>query len=151
MRAVVQRVHWAEVRVEGRSTGRIGSGLLVFLGVEKSDTPEDGDWLANKVVQLRCFEDPAGRMNRNLPESGGEALVVSQFTLYGSLRKGSRPSFNRAAGPELAVPLYASFVAAVEAALGRPVPTGVFGAHMDIEALNDGPVTLIIDSRQKEL
>ncbi len=107
--------------------------------------------MARKVVQVRCFEDEGGRMNRNLGESGGEALVISQFTLYGSLRKGSRPSFNRAAGPDQAVPLYLSFVDALQAALGRPVPTGVFGAHMDIASLNDGPVTLLMDSRQKDL
>jgi D-tyrosyl-tRNA(Tyr) deacylase len=151
MRAVIQRVHSAVVAVEGREAGRIGRGLLVFLGIEKTDTAEDQRWLAEKVPVIRCFEDDAGRMNRSLRELGLEVMVISQFTLYGSLRKGTRPSFNRAAEPALAIPLYEGFVRQLQALTGRPVATGVFGAEMRIAADNDGPVTLILDTRDKGL
>ncbi|MFP4541452.1 MAG: D-aminoacyl-tRNA deacylase [Opitutales bacterium] len=150
MRAVVQRVSRAEVVVEGRTVGRIGRGLLVFLGVGQGDSADDAAWLARKVPQIRIFEDAEGRMNRSVQEIGGEVMVISQFTLFGNLRKGTRPSFNRAAPPELAVPLYEQFTADLEGVLGRPVARGVFGAHMDIAAHNDGPVTLVLDTRDKE-
>ncbi len=150
MRAVVQRVSRAEVVVEERTVGRIGRGLLVFLGVGQGDSADDAAWLARKVPQIRIFEDAEGRMNRSVQEIGGEVMVISQFTLFGNLRKGTRPSFNRAALPDLAVPLYEQFTADLEGVLGRPVARGVFGAHMDIAAHNDGPVTLVLDTRDKE-
>lgn len=150
MRAVVQRVSRAAVAVDGVEKSAIGRGLLVFLGVGQDDTGEDLAWLVRKIPQIRCFEDEAGRMNRSLLDIGGDALVISQFTLFGNLRKGTRPSFNRAAGPDRAVPLYEQFVAGLGEALGRPVGTGSFGAQMEIDALNDGPVTLVLDSREKD-
>jgi len=150
MRAVVQRVSRAAVTVEGREKSAIGPGLLVFLGVGRDDGPDDLDWLVRKVPQIRCFEDAEGRMNRSVTDIDGGVLVISQFTLFGNLRKGTRPSFNRAALPDTAVPLYEQFVAALEKALGKPVGTGEFGAHMDIEAVNDGPVTLVLDTQQKD-
>ena len=149
MRAVIQRVKSARVFSDGKETGFIGRGLLVFLGIEGIDTTEDMEWLSAKIPKLRCFEDDAGRMNRNLGDIDGEVMVISQFTLYGSLRKGSRPSFNRAAAPEHAIPLYEAFVDILSSHLGKPVPTGIFGAYMEIEAHNDGPVTLILDTRNK--
>lgn len=151
MRVVAQRVHRAKVSVEGKITGEIGPGLLVFLGVHRDDDAEALPWLINKLVQVRVFDDQDGNMNVSLKDFGGEILVISQFTLYGNLKKGSRPSFNRSAPPETAVPLYEHFVTELSKALGKPVPTGVFGAHMDIEAHNDGPVTLIIDTAQRDL
>lgn len=149
MRAVIQRVREASVAVEGRIVGAIGPGLLVFAGVESADTDEDVAWLANKITSLRVFEDETGRMNRSLVETGGQILLISQFTLYGSLKKGSRPSFNRAAPPEQAREYWERLHRALAAGLGRPVPTGVFGAMMAIQAANDGPVTLVVDTKQK--
>lgn len=145
MRAVVQRVSRASVAVDGAVVGSIGPGLLVLLGVAPDDTAEQTRWLADKVVNLRIFADDEGKMNRSLLGSGGAALVVSQFTLYGDTRKGRRPSFIGAAGPALAVPLYEGFMAAVRG-LGVRVEAGVFGADMKVELVNDGPVTLIIDT-----
>lgn len=150
MRAVVQRVASARVTVEGAVTGEIGPGLLVLLGVGREDTSEDAAWLAAKVAALRIFEDETGRMNRAVTETGGGILVVSQFTLFASTRKGTRPSFNDAAPPEHAIPLYEEFNRLVSQALGRPVQTGRFGAHMDVALVNDGPVTILIDSRARE-
>lgn len=150
MRAVIQRVHQAEVRVNKSSTGSIGPGLLVFLGIEQCDTEEDRRWLAEKLPRIRCFEDSEGRMNRSLRDIDGEILVISQFTLYGSLRKGSRPSFNRAADPRMARPFYEAFLQELAAILGKDVACGVFGAEMEVNALNDGPVTLIIDTRNRD-
>lgn len=150
MRAVIQRVSRAAVSVENAVCGEIGPGLLVFLGVGQEDNPQDVDWLAQKVSVVRVFEDEAGKMNRSIRDVEGGILVISQFTLFGNLRKGTRPSFNRAAPPELAVPLYESFVTRLSELLGKPVPTGVFGAMMRIEAHNDGPVTLILDSKAKD-
>ena len=147
MRAVVQRVKSAEVSVEGRIKGSIGQGFLVLLGIENSDSPEDGEWLAGKIARLRVFNDSEGVMNLPIGEIGGEMLVVSQFTLHANVRKGNRPSYNRAAKPDKAVPLYEAFVKALEAELGRDVPTGTFGAIMEISLVCDGPVTIIIDSR----
>jgi D-aminoacyl-tRNA deacylase len=150
MRAVLQRVARASVSVEGRVKASIGPGLLVFLGIGQDDTEADLDWLVRKIPRIRCFEDEAGRMNRDLRALDGEVLVISQFTLFGNLRKGTRPSFNRAALPDAAVPLYETFVARLEAETGKPVGTGAFGEHMVIEAVNDGPVTLVLDTRQKD-
>jgi D-tyrosyl-tRNA(Tyr) deacylase len=146
MRAVVQRVSSARVRVDNVVIGEIGTGLLVLLGVTHDDSAEQGDWLAEKLVGLRIFEDEAGKMNRSLDEIGGAMLIVSQFTLYGDCRKGRRPSFIDAARPEVAIPLYEAFIQYVRA-LGVPVATGQFGAMMQVELTNDGPVTLIVDSK----
>jgi D-tyrosyl-tRNA(Tyr) deacylase len=146
MRAVLQRVSQARVRVGDEVTGEIGRGLLVLLGVAQGDTAEQARWLAEKVVGLRIFPDEADKMNRSVADVGGGVLVVSQFTLYGDCRKGRRPSFVGAAPPETAIPLYKAFVEAVRA-LGVRVATGRFGAMMDVELVNDGPVTLIVDSK----
>lgn len=150
MRAVVQRVHRAKVASGGIVTGSINRGLLVFLGVESGDGDEDLRWLSQKLPTIRCFEDEEGKMNRSLIDIDGEMLVISQFTLFGNLRKGTRPSFNHAAPPDVAIPLYQRFVAESARLLGKPVPTGVFGQHMDIDVQNNGPVTLIIDSKRKD-
>ena len=147
MRAVVQRVSRAEVRVEGRLVGGIGRGLLVLLGVAREDTPETGKVLAEKIANLRIFDDDQGRMNRSLLEAGGAVLCVSQFTLYGDCRKGRRPSYDRAAAPEAARSLYESFVESLRA-LNVKVETGEFRAMMDVELVNDGPVTLLLDSER---
>lgn len=150
MRAVVQRVSSARVSIAGEVSGEIGTGLLVLLGVAQGDTEADAQWLAEKIAALRIFEDDAGKMNRSLVDAGGGLLVVSQFTLFASTRKGTRPSFNDAAKPDLAIPLYETFLRLAEGATGRPVATGRFGAMMDVALVNDGPVTLIIDSRTRE-
>ncbi len=148
MRAVVQRVNKAEVRVEGRPVGAVGKGMLVLLGVGKNDTPEDAQSLADKILNLRIFDDPAGRMNLSLLETNGELLCVSQFTLYGDCRKGRRPSYDQAARPEVAGGLYDAFVAAARAG-GVTVQTGKFQAMMEVELVNDGPVTLLLDSERR--
>ncbi len=150
MRAVIQRVSSARVTIAGEVAGEIAGGLLVLLGVARPDTADDARWLAEKVVALRLFEDDTGRMNRSVVERGGGILVVSQFTLLASTRKGARPSFNDAAPPELALMLYESFNRFAAAALGRPVATGRFAAMMDVSLVNNGPVTLVIDSRLRE-
>lgn len=150
MIALVQRVSQAHVAVGGRVTGRIGRGLLVLLGVHRADTAAEVAWVARKVAALRVFPDEAGRMNRSLLDIGGEALVVSQFTLYGDARRGNRPSFSEAAPPEHGEALYEAFVAELARLLGRPVPTGEFGAMMDVHLVNDGPVTLWIEKRREE-
>jgi D-tyrosyl-tRNA(Tyr) deacylase len=150
MRVVLQRVSQASVTVEGRVTGAIGRGLLVFAGAAAADTAEDRDWVARKVVQLRVFEDDEGVMNRSVVDVGGDLLAVSQFTLYASTRKGNRPSWSGAAPPDVARPMFDAFVAALARELGRPVPTGVFGADMQVALVNDGPVTIAIDSRARE-
>jgi D-tyrosyl-tRNA(Tyr) deacylase len=150
MRAVVQRVASASVSVEGQTVGEIGRGLLVLLGVAAGDTADDGTWLARKVAALRIFADADDKMNLAVGEAGGRVLVVSQFTLIASTRKGSRPSFNDSAKPDVAVPLYEDFVRQLEAALGQPVATGRFGAMMQVTLVNDGPVTLVLDSRLRE-
>jgi D-tyrosyl-tRNA(Tyr) deacylase len=150
MRAVVQRVLRASVTIEGRVAGSIDSGLLVLVGVAGDDTHEDIAWLAGKIVGQKLFADESGRMNLSVMESGGGILIVSQFTLLASTRKGTKPSWHRAAGPEVALPLYGRFLAAVEEALGRPVATGQFGAMMEVALVNDGPVTLVLDSRLRE-
>jgi D-aminoacyl-tRNA deacylase len=150
MRAVVQRVSRASVMVEGEVVGKIGEGLLVLLGVAADDTEEDLAWLAGKVVQQKLFPDESGRMNLSVAEGGGGVLVVSQFTLLASTRKGTKPSWHRAAGPELAIPLYEAFVRKMEELTARAVATGRFGAMMEVELVNDGPVTLVLDSRWRE-
>jgi D-tyrosyl-tRNA(Tyr) deacylase len=147
MRTVVQRVREAKVELDGRVAGRIGVGLLLLVGVAKTDTRRDADYMADKVTGLRVFPDEAGKMNRNVKESGGSLLIVSQFTLYGDVRRGRRPSFAAAAGPEQARLLYEYFVEAVRAR-GAPVETGSFQAMMSVHLINDGPVTIIVDSGQ---
>jgi D-tyrosyl-tRNA(Tyr) deacylase len=150
MRAVIQRVSSARVTVAGEVIGEIGAGLLILLGVAQADTAADGEWLVQKIAALRIFEDDAGKMNRSLADTAGGALVVSQFTLLASTAKGTRPSFNAAAAPALAIPLYEKFVAQLSAVLGRAVATGRFGAMMDVALVNAGPVTLTLDSRVRE-
>ena len=145
MRTVVQRVREARVELDGRVTGQIGVGLLVLVGVAKTDTRRDADYMADKVTGLRVFPDEAGKMNRNVKESGGSLLIVPQFTLYGDVRRGRRPSFDGAAGPEQARLLYEYFVEALRAR-GVPVETGTFQALMSVHLINDGPVTTIVDS-----
>jgi D-tyrosyl-tRNA(Tyr) deacylase len=146
MRAVLQRVTEARVRIGEEIVGEIGRGLLVLLGVSRADTLEQARWLADKVTGLRVFADADGKMNRDVSEAGGGVLVVSQFTLFGDCQKGRRPSFIEAAPPELAIPLYEAFVNAIKA-LGIPTATGRFGAMMQVELINDGPVTLIVESK----
>ena len=147
MRAVIQRVSSARVLIEGQEHSRIGAGMLVLLGVEKEDTTEDAQLLARRIVELRIFEDEAGKMNRSIADEGGQILAVSQFTLLGDCRKGRRPSFDPAAPPDIARTLYEQFVKEVSR-LGVPVATGVFQAMMDVELTNQGPVTFILDSRK---
>ena len=148
MRAVIQRVAAASVTIEGKEHSRIGPGILVLLGVEKEDTPEDAQLLARRITELRIFEDDAGKMNRSIVETGGQILAVSQFTLLGDCRKGRRPSFDAAAPPDAARALYEKFVDEIRA-LGISVSTGVFQAMMDVELINQGPVTFILDSRKR--
>ena len=148
MRAVIQRVSSARVLIEGQEHSRIGAGMLVLLGVEKEDTTEDAQLLARRIVELRIFEDEAGKMNRSIADKGGQILAVSQFTLLGDCRKGRRPSFDPAAPPDIARTLYEQFVKEVSR-LGVPVATGVFQAMMDVELTNQGPVTFILDSRKR--
>jgi D-tyrosyl-tRNA(Tyr) deacylase len=150
MRAVVQRVRQARVDVDASTVAAIGPGLLVLCGVGPSDSDGDGEWLARKIVSLRIFNDAAGVMNRSLVEVGGELLAVSQFTLYASTRKGARPSYSAAAPPEVAAPRFAAFVRALEQALAKPVPTGIFGADMQLTLVNDGPVTIWLDTAARE-
>lgn len=150
MRLLIQRVRHASVTINGARYSAIGRGLLVFVGVEEADSQEDIDFLAGKVSRLRIFDDEAGVMNLDVRQIGGELLVVSQFTLHASTKKGNRPSYIRAAGEAVARPMYERFVAAVALQSGRPVRTGVFGADMAVELLNDGPVTIWIDSKNKE-
>jgi D-tyrosyl-tRNA(Tyr) deacylase len=150
MRVVVQRVREAAVTVEGQVTGQIGIGLLVLAGFESDDGEADLDWMAGKLVRTRIFSDEDGVMNRSVADVGGDILAVSQFTLFASVRKGNRPSWNRAARGDVSGPLFERFVAKLAAELGKPVPTGVFGADMQVSLVNDGPVTLAIDSRSPE-
>ncbi len=150
MRAVVQRVLEAAVAIDGVETARIGHGFLVLLGVAQGDTTEEAEWLAAKIARMRIFADEESTMNRSVVDAGGEALVVSQFTLQASTRRGNRPSFTAAARPEEAMPLYETFVERLGTEIGRKVPTGRFGADMQVSLVNDGPVTIVIDSRLKE-
>ncbi|GDX42730.1 D-aminoacyl-tRNA deacylase [Bacteroidota bacterium] len=150
MRAVLQRVKRASVTVEGNITGAIEEGLLVLLGIEEADTLEDMNWLSGKLVNLRIFNDEQGVMNRSLLETGGGLLLVSQFTLFAATKKGNRPSYSRAAPPAIAVPIYEKMIELLSAELGKPIQTGVFGADMKVELVNDGPVTIVIDTKNKE-
>ena len=156
MRAVIQRVSRASVTIEGRpgsapgSRSSIGGGLLVLLGIEDADTSEDIEWLSGKIVNLRIFNDADGVMNVAVKDTGGDILLVSQFTLHASTKKGNRPSYIRASKGPVAIPLYEMMVGRLEAELGKPVATGVFGADMKVELLNDGPVTIVIDTKNRE-
>jgi D-tyrosyl-tRNA(Tyr) deacylase len=150
MRAVVQRVSEAKVSVQGIIKGAIQAGLLIFVAVEEADTAEDIEWLSGKIVRLRVFDDENGVMNRSVQEMNGEILLVSQFTLFASTKKGNRPSYIRSAKPEIAVPLFEQFAARLAQEFGKPIPTGEFGAHMHVSLMNDGPVTIIIDSKSRE-
>ena len=150
MRAVIQRVTRAAVRIENEVNGSIGTGVLILLGITGDDTPEDAAWLAGKISRLRIFADEQGVMNRSLLEAGGEVLVVSQFTLHASIKKGNRPFYGLAAGPETAIPLYEEFCRAMEQETGQPVATGRFGANMQVSLENDGPVTILMDSKRIE-
>ncbi|WP_343634303.1 D-aminoacyl-tRNA deacylase [Fluviicola sp.] len=150
MRLVIQRVSGASVRVDNQIIGQIEKGLLILLGIEQADSEEDVDWLIQKTIQMRIFPDEEGKMNCSLQDIGGDLLVVSQFTLHASTKKGNRPSFIAAARPEHAIPLYESFIRKAEMALGKHVQAGSFGADMKVELLNDGPVTILIDSKNRE-
>lgn len=150
MRAVIQRVQHASVTINGLIKSAIHQGFLILLGIEEADNRDDADWLCRKISALRVFDDEDGVMNRSLQDIGGEALVVSQFTLMASYKKGNRPSYIRAAGHEHAIPLYEYFCQALEQALGSPIGTGQFGADMKVELLNDGPVTICMDTKNKE-
>jgi D-tyrosyl-tRNA(Tyr) deacylase len=150
MKAVLQRVSEASVAIDGETLSRIGPGLLVLLGVEEIDDESDVQWLSGKIARMRIFGDAEGKMNLSLVETGGGVLVVSQFTLHASTRKGNRPSFIRAAAPAHSEPLYEAFCAAMERETGRPVMRGVFGGDMRVSLINDGPVTIVIDSRARE-
>ena len=150
MRLVIQRVTHASVTIEGKVKSDIGPGLLILVGVESADTTEDVDWLVRKVAALRIFDDEQGVMNRSVQDINGEALVVSQFTLFASTKKGNRPSWLKAAPHNISVPLYEAFCQRLSQTMGKPVGTGEFGADMKVELLNDGPVTILMDTKNKE-
>ncbi|MDO8952676.1 MAG: D-aminoacyl-tRNA deacylase [Draconibacterium sp.] len=150
MRIVIQRVSEASVKIDGKIVSSVKKGMLILAGIENTDTQEDIDWLTNKIVQLRIFDDENGVMNLSVQDINGEVLVVSQFTLHASTKKGNRPSYIRASKPDFAIPMYKKFVEAIENALGKKPGTGKFGAMMDVALVNDGPVTIIIDSKNKE-
>ena len=151
MRAVVQRVKRAGVMINGSVQSAIEDGLMVLLGIEDADGPEDIQWLSNKLINLRIFNDATGVMNRSLEETGGDILLVSQFTLFAATKKGNRPSYIRASKPDIAIPLYETMIRQLENDLGRKIYTGIFGADMQVDILNDGPVTILIDTKQKEV
>lgn len=150
MRTVIQRVSHASVTINGAVKSAIGGGLLVFVGIEEADTEEDIQWLCKKIVGLRVFDDENGVMNNNILDAGGDILVISQFTLFASTKKGNRPSYIRAAKPDVSIPLYEQFCKELSNGLGKPVGTGEFGADMKVELLNDGPVTICMDTKNKE-
>lgn len=150
MRAVIQRVSEAKVTIDNETTGSIQHGLLVLLAVEEADTAEDIEWLSGKIVRLRVFDDANGVMNLSVQEANGGILLVSQFTLFASTRKGNRPSYTRSAKPEIAIPFYEKFLERLTADFGKPIQTGKFGADMEVSLINDGPVTIIIDSKLRE-
>ena len=150
MRAVIQRVSQASVLIQGQIRGSISHGLVVLVGIEECDHAEDGAWLSGKTVRLRIFNDEAGVMNRSVQEIAGEVLLISQFTLFASTKKGNRPSYSRAARPGIAVPLYEGLIRQLESDLGKPIQRGEFGADMKVQLINDGPVTIVIDSRDRE-
>lgn len=151
MRIVLQRVSSASVRIEGEIVGAIEQGLLLLLGVEAADGQEDLDWLCKKVLQLRIFSDAEGKMNRSVQDVEGGILLISQFTLHANVKKGTRPSFIRSARPDTAIPLYEQFAKQLEIGLGKPIQTGRFGADMAVQLTNDGPVTILLDSKQRDL
>ncbi len=150
MRVVVQRVSEASVTIEGKIVSKINNGLLILVGIESNDTNQDIEWLTNKIVNLRIFNDDNGVMNTSLLDTNGDAIVVSQFTLHASTKKGNRPSYLKAAKPEISIPLYEAFVAQIEQLLHKKVGTGKFGADMKVALVNDGPVTISIDSKNRE-
>lgn len=150
MRVVIQRVSEARVSVEGKEVSRSGPGLLILLGIEEADSEEDIAWLVKKILQLRIFNDSEGVMNLSVTDTGGAVTVVSQFTLHASVKKGNRPSYIRAARPETAIPLYERFIREMEESLGKPVGSGIFGAHMEVSMVNNGPVTIILDTINKD-
>lgn len=150
VRTVVQRVSSASVAIDGVTKSSIGTGLLALVAVEEADTNEDIDWLSGKLVRLRIFDDEQGVMNRSVQETGGEILVVSQFTLFASTKKGNRPSYIRSARPDVAIPLYEKFVARLSGELGKAIQTGEFGADMQVALVNDGPVTILFDTKARE-
>lgn len=150
MRAVLQRTAFASVKVDGNITGSIQKGLLVLMGVEDVDTAEDIEWLSSKIVNLRVFDDENGVMNLSVKDVDGDILLVSQFTLHASIKKGNRPSYIKASKPDFAIPIYEKMIAQLETDLGKKIQTGIFGADMKVELLNDGPVTIVIDSKNKE-
>lgn len=150
MRAVIQRVSKASVTINGTIHSQISKGLLVLVGIEDADTMEDIEWLSGKIVNLRIFDDAAGVMNESVKEKNGEIILVSQFTLHASTKKGNRPSYIKASKPPIAVPLYERMIQQLNADLGKPIGTGVFGADMKVELLNDGPVTIVMDTKNKE-
>lgn len=149
MIVVVQRVSEASVRIDGKVKGEIGVGLMVLVGIEDADTQEDIDWLSKKLVNLRVFPDENGVMNKSILEAGGDILLISQFTLHASTKKGNRPSYIKAAKPDFAIPMYEKFILATELELGKNIQTGEFGADMKVALVNDGPVTIIIDSKNR--
>lgn len=150
MRAVIQRVSRASVKIDEKTCSQIEQGLLVLLGIEDADTGEDVQWLSNKIINLRIFNDAEGVMNESLIEKDGDILLVSQFTLHASTKKGNRPSYIKASKPGIAIPLYEKMIQQLSTALGKEIKTGVFGADMKVELLNDGPVTIVIDTKNKE-
>lgn len=150
MRAVIQRVSEASVKVDGSVTGSIATGLLVLVGIEDADTMEDVIWLSNKIVNMRIFDDENGVMNKSVIDIGGDVLLVSQFTLHASTKKGNRPSYIKASKPDVAIPLYEKIIAQLQNDLNKKIETGVFGADMKVHLLNDGPVTIVIDTKNKE-
>ena len=150
MKAVIQRVTRASVTIDGNINGQIGEGLLVLLGIEDADNDEDITWLSNKLVNLRIFNDEAGVMNKSVLDTNGGILLISQFTLHASTKKGNRPSYIKASKPDVAIPLYEKMIAQLEKDLGKNIATGIFGADMQVELLNDGPVTIVIDTKNKE-
>jgi D-tyrosyl-tRNA(Tyr) deacylase len=150
MRVVIQRVTHASVTVDDKITGEINTGLLVLAGIEDADAEDDINWLANKIIQMRIFNDEEGVMNKSLLDIQGDILLISQFTLHASTKKGNRPSYIKAAKPTIAIPLYEKFIAILQQALGKSISTGIFGADMKVSLLNDGPVTIVIDSKNRE-
>ena len=150
MRAVIQRVAKANVTIEGKINGQIGNGLLVLLGIEDADTREDIEWLSSKIVNLRIFNDEKGVMNISIKDITGDILLISQFTLHASTKKGNRPSYIKASKPEIAIPIYEKMIRQLSTDLGKEIQTGIFGADMKVELLNDGPVTIVIDTKNKE-
>ncbi|MCH6235402.1 D-aminoacyl-tRNA deacylase [Cognataquiflexum rubidum] len=149
MIAVIQRVSESTVKIDGQIKGQIGTGLMVLLGIEEADGTEDIEWLSKKIVNLRIFPDDNGVMNRSILEASGDILLISQFTLHASTKKGNRPSYIKAAKPDIAIPIYENFIHSIEKELGKPIQTGEFGADMKVALVNDGPVTIIMDSKNK--